>query len=77
MNNKGVTVITMVFVVGFFILVWTFLGGWINDTMAQEVERNELAGLEAWILLNFNFVIFLSLLMFMVVYVTFAGGGEG
>lgn len=76
MNNKAFTPITMVFVVGFFLMVWIFLADWISAVGELAVTTNNLTGLEAFIMMNLNFVIFIGLLLFIIVYSAFGGGAE-
>lgn len=58
MNKKGFSIITLLFWVISFILVWAlFIGKIINEWGQQAILTNSLTGIEAFFYANLNFVI--------------------
>lgn len=73
MNNKAQTPIGIIFSLGLFILVWALWGAeTISDWGQQAVTQYSLTGLEAFLYMNLNYVIFVVLLVSMFGYVYWA-----
>lgn len=74
-NRKAVGPIGAVFLFGVFIIMWfVFLGAWVNTVCHGMVVDNNLTGVEAFILDNMNFVIFIVLILAMMGWAYFGGG---
>jgi len=77
MNKKAVGPISMIFTVLVFVIVWVFLAGWISDAGEEAASNSNLTGVEAFVYMNLNMVIFFSLII-MIAAFTYAmrsGGG--
>jgi len=76
MNKKAqVGIIGSIILFLMFIVAWfVFLGGWINEVMANIVLTNGFTGIEAFILMNFNFMILIIILLAMIGWTYFGGG---
>jgi len=58
MNKKGIGVITLIFWVIMFILVWAlFIGKMLNEWGQQAIINSSLTGIEAFFYGNLNFVV--------------------
>jgi len=58
MNKKGIGVITLIFWVISFVLVWSlFIGKMLNEWGQQAIITNSLTGIEAFFYGNLNFVV--------------------
>lgn len=67
MNKSGQSPLTIVFIVGVFILFWAmFLGKFLNTYGQALVTNNSLTGLEAFIASNLNLWVGIALLIFVV-----------
>lgn len=76
MNKKGITPITIIFWVLCFVMLWfLFLGQFMNIGVSSAIENNNLTGIEAFILMNMNLLIFICLIIFIVAYSYIMGGG--
>ena len=75
MKRKGQTPITVVFWVVTFTVVWfLFLGGFLNSQIKYAIDANALTGAEAFILANFNLIIYVVMLIFIAVALYITGG---
>lgn len=75
-NKKGFSIITLIFWIIGFLLVWIlFVGRILNEWGQQAIIGGELTGIEAFFFGNLNFVVgivFLIAVMFIALY----GGGQ-
>ena len=63
-GKQGQGIITLIYFDIVFIVLWAlFLGGWLNETAQAGIQSNNLVGLEAFILANLNWLLFLALIM--------------
>lgn len=63
-NKKGFSIITIIFWVIGFILVWAlFIGKILSDWGQQAITTNNLTGIEAFFYGNLNFVIMIVFLI--------------
>lgn len=76
MNNKGgFFVITWIFTVIIFIMIWAF---WLGETLSfwatRYIEQNSATGIEAFLISNINLWIFIWLIIISIF--VFYGGGD-
>jgi len=77
MKKKAQTgVIGTIFLFIMFVILWfVFLGAWVRDMGQMVVTNNNLVGVEAFIISNLNFFIFIIALLSMIGYMYFASSG--
>ena len=77
MNKKGqLALIGVVFgLIIFFILYALFLGEWSQGWADKMVEDNDLTGLEAFLMSNFQLWIFIGLLIGVISVIYLGGAG--
>jgi len=77
MNKKAQAGIIGTIVLFFiFLIVWfVFLGGWVSSVGTMVVETNNLVGLEAFLFTNLNFFIFIIMILGVIGFMYFRGGG--
>lgn len=77
MNRRAQGIISLLYAdVVFFILWGLWLGGWLKDVGQQGIASTGATGLEALLLGNFNWVVFIGVLLVNIATFAFAGGGE-
>jgi hypothetical protein len=68
-NGQNTTPITILFLVGLFIVIWAlFLGNFININSATALSSHSLGGFESFLWSNLNLIIFLCLLIFILAF---------
>jgi hypothetical protein len=64
MNRKGQTIITVIFIMGVFWIVWIFfIGKFVNVIVEDAITAGSITGLGALILTNLNVLIGLCSLL--------------
>ena len=77
LNKKGMTPIGVIFTAVLFILVWALFGAkLISEWGQQAVTQHSLNGLEAFIYMNLNYVIFIVFIVGMFAYMYWGGTNE-
>lgn len=75
MNKKGLSIITLVFWVITFVLVWAlFIGKLLNEWGQQAVITGGFTGIEAFFYSNLNFVVGIVFLIAILSIALFGGG---
>ena len=76
-NKKGGTPIGVVFTGGLFILVWAMFGAKLISEWGQvAVTQHGLTGLEAFLYMNLNFVIFIVFIVGMFGFMYWGSNNE-
>jgi len=76
-NKKGMTPIGVIFTAGLFIVVWAMFGAkLISDYGQVAVTQHGLIGLEAFLYMNLNYVIFIVFIVGMFAYMYWGSNNE-
>lgn len=75
-SKCGVGPIGAVLLFMFFLIIWfVWLSSWVNTVGENAVTTNHLTGVEAFFFANLNFVILICMVLGMLGWLYFGGGG--
>lgn len=77
MNKQGQGVISFVFYVLVFVILWfVWIGKWIGDVGQQAIIDGQLTGFEAFFFANLNIWIMVSLILGILGFMYFVGRSQ-
>lgn len=77
MNKRGIGIVTIVYWVGAFIVLWVLaIGPMLNRFVFQGIQINNLQGLEAFFLKYANMWVLFALLIGILVYAGFRNNAQ-